>query len=95
MRHAQALVTVGDPSALGARLAAALGDAPAWAAEAASLSVGGGTCDAHAWPDGLRLDLTADDEATLVRVETAVAAALRGAASGEQLLLDWYRRPGA
>jgi len=90
--HAQALVYSDDPSALGARIIASLRDAfrTEWAAEAGSVADANGMCLLHAWPEGLRLDAYAENDAALDRVETALSKAIAEAAGVSTI--DWYRR---
>ena len=47
-------------------------------------------CELHAWPEALRLDAYAENDAALDRVETAVGEAI-GKAAGISFV-DWYRR---
>lgn len=93
MLHAQALVYSADPSALGERIVADLAGAfrTEWAAEAGSVAVDDGVVELHAWPEALRLDAYAPNDAALDRVETAVSGAI-GEVAGVSYV-DWYRRP--
>ena len=95
MLHAQALVYSADSSALGERVVGDLAGTfrTQWAAEAGSIAVDDGVVELHAWPEALRLDAYAENDAALDRVETAVSGAI-GAAAGISFV-DWYRRPSS
>lgn len=92
MLHAQALVYSDDPSALGERIAGGLAGPfrTQWSAEAGSVASDDGVCELHAWPEALRLDAYAENDAALDRIETAVSGAI-GKVAGVSSV-DWYRR---
>jgi len=86
--HAQALVPTSDPSGFGENVTRALGGE--WGAAASSVHVVGASCDIHAWPDGLRLDAYADNEAELMAGERALNDVVTRMGANA---IDWYTRP--
>jgi hypothetical protein len=97
MYHAQALVLTARPSAFAAHAAAELGleFTTEWSAESGTVELPDGVCDMHAWPEGLRLDAFASTSDGLARIEDVLKTRLEHLGKGEQLNVDWYRRPSA
>ncbi|MFN2461140.1 MAG: DUF2218 domain-containing protein [Candidatus Velthaea sp.] len=91
--HAQALVITPDPSAHAARLARRLGHEfeTEWSAESGFVRLPEGSCDLHAWPEGLRLDAFADSGEGLARVEQFIKAQIEREAQ-PPVQVDWRRR---
>jgi hypothetical protein len=95
MLHTQALVLTDSPGRVAAAMVAQLGMEfrTEWSAEAGSIALPDAVCDLHSWPEGLRLDAWARDDAALARVESVVAQEVARAAHGAPV--DWRRRPSA
>lgn len=91
MPHAQALVLTRDASGTAAGLTARLRHEfeTEWAAEAGYVKLAEGTCTMHAWPEGLRLDATAQSSAELARIESFIKAQLEPGG----VRVEWRRRP--
>jgi hypothetical protein len=88
MLNGQALVPMQNSSAFGAELARELsGD---WGAEAGTVTLAGGSCDIHSWPEGLRVEAYAATEADLRRIEDELGEIVAQLGGGK---IEWVIRP--